>query len=182
MDQERGTFYFLEMNARIQVEHPVTEAVTGVDLIAEQIAIADGAGLRLTQSAIRRTGCAIECRVNAEDPENDFRPSPGTVRSVTWPGGEGLRVDTHIASGSRVPPFYDSLMAKIIAHGPDRRTALARLREAIVGTRLDGVATNLAFHSTVLDNAEFQQGGVDTGFLARLLEARSAKTEIARHG
>jgi acetyl-CoA carboxylase biotin carboxylase subunit len=182
VDSDRGTFYFLEMNARIQVEHPVTEAVTAVDLIAEQIAIADGAGLRFTQSAVSRNGCAIECRINAEDPDNDFRPSPGVVRAVTWPSGEGIRVDTHIASGSRVPPFYDSLLAKIIAHGPDRPTALARLRHAIASTRLEGVATNLSFHATVLDNAEFQNGGVDTGFLARLLEARAAKTDNARHG
>jgi acetyl-CoA carboxylase biotin carboxylase subunit len=182
VDQERGTFYFLEMNARIQVEHPVTEAVTGVDLIAEQIAIAEGSGLRLTQSAIRQNGCAIECRVNAEDPSHDFRPSPGVVRTVAWPTGEGIRVDTHIASGSRVPPFYDSLMAKIIAHGPDRRTALARLAQAIASTRLEGVATNLAFHATVLDDADFQRGGVDTGFLARLLGTRPAQTDIARHG
>jgi acetyl-CoA carboxylase biotin carboxylase subunit len=182
VDQERGTFYFLEMNARIQVEHPVTEAITGVDLIAEQIAIADGSGLRLAQSAIRQNGCAIECRVNAEDPSHDFRPSPGVVRTVAWPTGEGIRVDTHIASGSRVPPFYDSLMAKIIAHGPDRRTALARLAQAIASTRLEGVATNLAFHATVLDDADFQRGGVDTGFLARLPGTRPAQTDIARHG
>src|SRR6185295_16754647 len=106
VDRERETFYFLEMNARIQVEHPVTEAVTGVDLVAEQIAVADGTGLRLTQDSIRTQGCAIECRVNAEDPANDFRPSPGTVLEAQWPAGEGIRVDTHIASGSRVPPFY----------------------------------------------------------------------------
>src|SRR5882757_9036893 len=134
------------MNARIQVEHPVTEAVTGVDLIAEQIAIADGAGLRLAQSDIQRRGCAIECRVNAEDPANDFRPCPGRVREVTWPREEGIRVDTYIALGSIVPPFYDSLMAKIIAHAPDRAAALTRLRQAIASTRLVGIHTNLPFH------------------------------------
>jgi acetyl-CoA carboxylase biotin carboxylase subunit len=182
VDRERNAFYFLEMNARIQVEHPVTEAVTGVDLIAEQIAIADGARLRFEQNAIRRTGCAIECRVNAEDPANDFRPSPGTLREVSWPAGEGIRVDTHIATGSRIPPFYDSLMAKIIAHGPDRATALARLRQAIASTRLVGVATNLPFHARVLDNAEFQAGGVDTGYVARLLETRPAPQERMSNG
>jgi acetyl-CoA carboxylase biotin carboxylase subunit len=143
-----------------------------VDLIAEQIAIAEGAGLRFSQSDIQREGCAIECRVNAEDPANDFRPSPGTVREAHWPAGAGVRVDTHIASGSKVPPFYDSLMGKIIARGADRAEALVRLRQAIASTQLIGVATNLAFHTSVLNNAEFQAGGVDTGFLARMLESQ----------
>jgi acetyl-CoA carboxylase, biotin carboxylase subunit len=183
VDRERDAFYFLEMNARIQVEHPVTEAVTGVDLVAEQIAIADGAGLRLSQSDIRPRGCAIECRVNAEDPANDFRPSPGRVRDVSWPTGEGIRVDTHIAAGSNIPPFYDSLMAKIIAHAPDRPAALERLRQAISSTRLMGVATNLPFHEAVLLHPEFQAGGVDTGFVARLLETRRPPApEVARRG
>jgi acetyl-CoA carboxylase biotin carboxylase subunit len=182
VDRERETFYFLEMNARIQVEHPVTEAVTGVDLIAEQIAVASGAGLRLAQADIQRQGCAIECRVNAEDPANDFRPSPGQVREVVWPAGEGIRVDTHIATGSRIPPFYDSLLAKIIAHGPDRATAVTRLRHAIAATRLVGVHTNLSFHEVVLAAPEFQQGGFDTGFLARLLERSPVAPERIGHG
>jgi acetyl-CoA carboxylase, biotin carboxylase subunit len=181
VDRERGTYYFLEMNARIQVEHPVTEAVTGVDLIAEQIAIADDSGLRLAQSDIQRRGCAIECRVNAEDPADDFRPSPGLVREVSWPSQEGIRVDTHIAPGSCVPPFYDSLLAKIIAQGPDRACALARLRCAIASTRLDGVHTNLPFHEAVLADPEFEAGGFDTGFVARLLERSAAGTERARN-
>ncbi len=170
------------MNARIQVEHPVTEAVTGVDLVAEQIAIAGGAGLRLAQSDIQPHGCAIECRVNAEDPAHDFRPSPGQVREATWPSHEGIRVDTHIAAGARVPPFYDSLMAKIIAHGPDRGAALTRLRHAIAATRVVGVNTNLYFHDVVLADAEFQKGGFDTGFLERLLERHPVMTERASHG
>jgi len=181
VDRERDTFYFLEMNARIQVEHPVTEAVTGVDLVAEQIAIAGGAGLRLQQSDIQLKGCAIECRVNAEDSAHDFRPSPGLVREVTWPSGGGIRVDTHIAAGSRVPPFYDSLLAKIIAHAPDRNSAVARLRDAIGATRLTGVQTNLPFHELVLADAEFQAGGFDTGFVARLIERRDT-AERARNG
>jgi len=181
VDRERDTFYFLEMNARIQVEHPVTEAVTGVDLVAEQIAIAGGAGLRLQQSDIQLKGCAIECRVNAEDSAHDFRPSPGLVREVAWPSGGGIRVDTHIAAGSRVPPFYDSLLAKIIAHAPDRNSAVARLREAIGATRLTGVQTNLPFHELVLADAEFQAGGFDTGFVARLIERRDT-AERARNG
>ncbi len=170
VDGERGEFYFLEMNARIQVEHPVTEAVTGVDLVAEQIAIAGGEGLRLGQRDVRPSGCAIECRVNAEDPAQDFAPSPGRVTEVSWPGGPGIRVDTHIEGGSRVPPFYDSLLAKIIAHGADRAAALARLRQAIAATRLAGVASNLTFLAAVLADERFQAGGVDTGFVARLLE------------
>jgi acetyl-CoA carboxylase biotin carboxylase subunit len=168
VDVERNSFYFLEMNARIQVEHPVTEAVTGVDLVAEQIAIAEGGELRLAQSDVRQQGWAIECRVNAEDPADGFRPSPGVVREVTWPSGEGIRVDTHIESGSRIPPFYDSLMAKIIAHAGDRRSAIARLRGAVAATRLVGVATNLSFQERVLGHADFLAGGVDTGFVARL--------------
>jgi acetyl-CoA carboxylase, biotin carboxylase subunit len=170
VDAERDTFFFLEMNARIQVEHPVTEAVTGVDLIAEQIAIASGAGIRLSQSDIRPSGWALECRVNAEDPARDFQPSPGRVSEVAWPSGPGIRVDTHIGSGAVIPPFYDSLMAKIIAHGPDRVSALDRLRTSIASARITGVATNLPFHAAILDDEEFQRGGVDTGFVARLLE------------
>ncbi len=170
VDTEREAFYFLEMNARIQVEHPVTEAVTGVDLVAEQIAIAEGAGLRLKQSDVHPRGCAIECRVNAEDPAREFQPSPGRVTEAAWPTGSGIRVDTHIATGSRIPPFYDSLMAKIIAHGPERTAALSRLREAIAAARVTGVATNLPFHAEALADPEFQAGGVDTGFVARLLE------------
>lgn len=177
VDLERDAFHFLEMNARIQVEHPVTEAVTGVDLVAEQIAIAAGEGLRLSQPDIRRRGCAIECRVNAEDPLRDFRPSPGRVSTVHWPTGEGVRVDTHIEPGATIPPFYDSLMAKIITHGEERHTALERMWWAIASTRIQGVVSNLPLHSTILANREFQEGGVDTGFLARLLEGAPVYVE-----
>ena len=176
VDTHRDSFYFLEMNARIQVEHPVTEAVTGVDLVAEQIAIASGAGLQLTQADVRTQGCAMECRVNAEDPDRDFQPSPGVVREVAWPSGPGIRVDTHIAAGSRIPPFYDSLMAKVIAHAPNRSLTLERMKRAIASACVTGVATNLSFHTRVLNNPEFQAGAVDTGFLARLLERTSMKS------
>jgi len=172
VDTRREAFYFLEMNARIQVEHPVTEAVTGLDLIAEQIAIADGTGLRLRQTEIRTVGCAIECRVNAEDYRNEFKPSPGRVSNVSWPSGSGIRVDSHVVQGSTIPPFYDSLMGKIIASGPDRAHALARLRGAIAATRISGVKSNLGFHSAALDDPEFQAGGVDTGFVDRLFARR----------
>ena len=182
VDAERGAFYFLEMNARIQVEHPVTEAVTGIDLVAQQIAIAGGDGLRLEQADIRRQGCAMECRVNAEDPRRDFQPSPGRVSDVAWPSGPGIRVDTHIEPGSSVPPHYDSLLAKIVAHTPDRAATLALLRHALATTRVVGVATNLDFHATVLADREFETGGVDTGFVARLLARRAAAAEASPHG
>ena len=173
-DVPRDAFYFLEMNARIQVEHPVTEAVTGIDLIAEQIAIADGNGLGMAQQDIVCAGAAIECRINAEDPERDFAPSPGAISAVRWPAGEGIRVDTHIVDGARIPPFYDSMIAKVIAHGPDRATALARLRTALADVRIAGVATNLAFQQAVLADPDFACGGVDTGFLARFLDGAKA--------
>jgi acetyl-CoA carboxylase biotin carboxylase subunit len=182
VDVDREAFYFLEMNARIQVEHPVTEMVTGVDLVAEQIAIAAGDGLRLTQEQIRSSGCALECRVNAEDPARDFQPSPGLVSDASWPVGAGIRVDTHVLSGARIPPFYDSLMAKIIAHAPERPATLALMQNAIAGTRLTGVATNLQFHAAVLGDAEFRTGGVDTGFVARLLERAATLSRRSNHG
>ena len=168
VDVERQCFYFLEMNSRIQVEHPVTEAITGVDLVAEQIAVASGQGLRLRQQDLRFAGHAIECRINAEDPQRDFAPSPGRVRRAVWPAGEGLRFDTHIDDGAMVPPFYDSLMGKVIAHGIDREAALQRLHQALAATHIEGVATNIAFHQRVLADDEFRRGGVDTGFVARL--------------
>ena len=171
VDTERDCFYFLEMNSRIQVEHPVTEAVTGVDLVAEQIAIAAGEGLRLQQADVRFSGHAIECRINAEDAEHDFAPSPGRVRRAVWPAGLGLRVDTHIDDGAMVPPFYDSLMGKVIAHGSDRAAAVAQLQQALANTHIEGVATNISFHQRVLADAEFRQGGIDTGYVARLIAA-----------
>ena len=182
VDLERGAFYFLEMNARIQVEHPITEAVTGVDLVAEQIAIADARGLRLKQENVNSSGCAIECRINAEDPARDFHPSPGTVRSAVWPAGEGVRVDTHIVSGARIPPFYDSLMGKIIVHAADRPTALERMRRALSSTHIERVSTNLAFHSDVLADREFQRGGVDTSYVPRFLERWRLPQQVPAHG
>lgn len=181
VDLDRDAFYFLEMNARIQVEHPITEAVTGVDIVAEQIAIAGGQ-MRLRQENIRNHGCAIECRINAEDPARDFHPSPGTIQEAAWPSGEGVRVDTHIFSGARVPPFYDSLLAKIIVHGADRAKALARMRDALAATSLRGVASNTAFLAEVLSDPEFETGGVDTSYLARFMEKQRQKQEAHAHG
>ena len=177
VDVEHDAFYFLEMNARIQVEHPVTEVVTGVDLVAEQFAVAEGEGLRSMPRLGESRGCAMECRINAEDPGRDFQPSPGTVTEATWPAGADIRVDTHIESGACVPPFYDSLLAKIIVGGPDRPTVLRSMRAALTRAHVAGVATNLGLHAAILADADFVRGGVDTGFLARFLERDSARQE-----
>ncbi|MEI9886134.1 MAG: biotin carboxylase N-terminal domain-containing protein [Rhizomicrobium sp.] len=167
VDAGRGEFYFLEMNARIQVEHPVTEAVTGLDLVAEQIAVAEGRKLRPALHGIAPQGHAIEFRVNAEDSGRDFRPSPGTVTKAVFPAGDGIRVDTHVEAGSAMPPFYDSLVAKIIVHAEDRPAALALARRALAGCRIEGIATNLDMHRALLDDGEFARGGVDTAYFAR---------------
>jgi acetyl-CoA carboxylase biotin carboxylase subunit len=165
VDPVREAFYFLEVNARIQVEHPVTEAVTGLDLVAEQIAIAEGRPLRLRQEDVTIAGHAIECRLNAEDPDRGFLPSPGTVTTAVFPAGPGIRVDTHIQGGSVVPPHYDSLLAKVISRGADRDDALARLRGALARCDIRGVATNLRMHASLLASPEFARGGVGTDWL-----------------
>ena len=176
VDTQRAAFYFLELNARIQVEHPVTEAVTGLDLVAEQIAIAEGRGLRLSQASVGFGGHAIECRINAEDPADGFRPSPGTVTSAVFPAGPGIRVDTHIQAGSAVPPQYDSLLAKLVVSGADRAQALARLRSALARCQVDGVATTLPMLSRMVDDGEWAAGGVDSGWLER------GRTRLAEGG
>jgi len=152
VDTQRATFYFLELNARIQVEHPVTEEITGLDLVAEQIAIAEGRGLRLSQASVDFAGHAIECRINAEDPAAGFRPSPGTVTGAVFPAGPGIRVDTHIQAGSAVSPQYDSLLAKLVVSGADRAQALARLRGALARCQVAGLATNLPLLSRMVDD------------------------------
>ncbi len=167
VDAQRGEFFFLEMNARIQVEHPVTEAITGLDLVAEQICVAEGAPLRLKQDEIGFDGHAIEFRINAEDAGQDFRPSPGTVTRAIFPAGDGIRIDTHIETGAKVPPFYDSLLAKLIVSGADRADAIARARGALADCRIEGVKTNLAMHRAIIDSPEFQRGGVDTNWFQR---------------
>jgi acetyl-CoA carboxylase, biotin carboxylase subunit len=171
VDADRGEFYFLEVNARIQVEHPVTEAITGLDIVAEQIAIAEGRPLRLRQEDVRFAGHAIECRINAEDPARDFRPSPGTVSRAVLPVGLGgrVRVDTHVQAGAAVPAYYDSLLAKVIAHGADRDAALGTLRDALDRCVVEGVMTNLELQRAVIGSPGFAGGGVDTGYLGRWL-------------
>ena len=158
-------FYFIEMNTRLQVEHTVTEMIYGVDLVVMQIEVAAGRKLALRQKDIAMRGHAIECRVNAEHPRT-FAPSPGRISHYHPPGGPGVRVDTHIYSGYEVPPHYDSLLAKIVAHGDDRKQALARMRGAIAETVIEGIDTNLRLHAEVLRDGAFSQGGVGTGFLA----------------
>lgn len=170
VDAERGAIYFLEMNARIQVEHPVTEEVTGLDLVAEQLSVAEGRSLRLVQAQVPTDGHAIECRLNAEDWARGFRPSPGTVERATFPAGPGFRVDTHVQAGAAIPPYYDSLAAKLIVHGRDRADAVARLRAALACCRVDGVATNLPLHRAIAADPCFGAGAADTAFLARFLE------------
>ncbi|WP_425050146.1 acetyl-CoA carboxylase biotin carboxylase subunit [Psychromarinibacter sp. S121] len=169
VDVEREEFYFLEMNARIQVEHPVTEAITGLDLIALQISIAEGAPLPLTQEDISLGGHAIECRLNAEDPARDFMPSPGRVAQAWFPSLPGLRVDTHMTPGAMIPPFYDSMVAKLITHGETRAEAIERMQAALKVCALDGIATNAPLHAAILSDDAFRQGGVDTNYLPGLL-------------
>jgi acetyl-CoA carboxylase, biotin carboxylase subunit len=152
-----GTFYFIEMNTRIQVEHPITEMVTGVDLVREQIRVASGEALGYKQSAIALSGHAIECRVNAEDPEH-FVPSPGTVTAWLPPGGYGVRVDSHLMPGAVVPPFYDSLIAKIIVHGRDRAEAISRMQRALAETVVEGVKTTIPYHQKLLADPAFLSG------------------------
>ncbi len=166
VDAARDEYYFLEMNARIQVEHPVTEAVTGLDLVREQIAVAEGRPLRLRQDDIAARGHAIELRINAEDPFEDFRPSPGRITRCLLPAGAGIRVDTYIETGAIVPPFYDSLLAKIIVHAPDRAQAIAGARRALENTRIEGVRTNIAMHQAGLVDSDFAHGGVSTDWFA----------------
>jgi acetyl-CoA carboxylase biotin carboxylase subunit len=174
VDVDRDEFYFLEMNARIQVEHPVTEAISGLDLVAAQIAIAEGKPLGLTQDDIALNGHSFECRINAEDIAADFRPSPGRVGNVWFPSATGLRVDTHIQSGAMISPHYDSMIAKVITWGETRDIALQRMRDILAICVLDGVKTNIPLHRVILDDAAFAAGGIDTNYLGQLLAKKPA--------
>jgi acetyl-CoA carboxylase biotin carboxylase subunit len=176
LDCERDCFYFLEMNARIQVEHPVTEAICGLDLVAEQIAVAEGRGLEATQDDVRFAGHAIECRINAEDWSRDFQPSPGRIDMANYAVGAGIRVDTYVEAGVEIPPFYDSLMAKIIVHGGTRAAALGRLAHTLRYSTLRGVATTLPLHRAIIDDPAFVAGGVHTGYLDQFLAARAPRS------
>ena len=162
-----GQFYFMEMNTRIQVEHPVTEMATDVDLVKEQIRVAAGEPLSIPEGGLALRGHVIECRVNAEDPARNFQPSPGQLTTFHPPGGPGVRVDTHIYAGYHVPPYYDSLLAKVIVHGHDRTEALARMHQALDSFIIEGVTTTIPFLSRVIQHPAFQAGAVDTKFLER---------------
>ncbi|MFN2570644.1 MAG: acetyl-CoA carboxylase biotin carboxylase subunit [Gemmatimonadales bacterium] len=162
-----GSFYFMEMNTRIQVEHPVTEMCTNFDLVKEQIAVAAGAPLSFVMNGHRLRGHAIECRVNAEDPSRNFQPSPGLITAYHPPGGPGVRVDTHIYAGYTVPPYYDSLLAKVIVHGNTRTEALARMRQALDSFIIEGVTTTIPFLARVMRHPDFVAGKIDTKFLER---------------
>jgi acetyl-CoA carboxylase, biotin carboxylase subunit len=163
-------FYFIEMNTRIQVEHPVTEFITGIDLVKEQIKIALGKKLPFAQRHIQLKGHAIECRINAEDVKANFRPAPGRITQLILPGGIGVRIDTHIYPGYEVPPFYDSMIAKLIVHAPTRKEAIRKMIVALEQFMIDGITTNLEFHYSLMHTQEFVSGNVDTGFIGRFLE------------
>jgi len=166
---EDRSFYFMEMNTRIQVEHPITEMVTGIDLIKSQIEIAAGLPLTITQDDIKITGHSIECRINAENPSKGFRPSPGLITNLHTPGGKGIRIDSAIYCGYTVPPTYDSMLAKLIVHGENRDEALAKMHSALGEFIVDGIDTNIDFHFDILEDERFASGNYNTGFIEALL-------------
>ena len=174
---KHGDFYFIEMNTRIQVEHPVTEWVTGIDLIREQIRIAAGKHLTYTQEDVHVHGHAIEVRINAEDTEHDFRPSPGTVTNVHFPGGKGVRIDSALFAGYQIPPYYDSMIAKLIVYDKNRKLALRKLRNALGELVLEGVKTNIDYQYEIINDEDFIEGNVDTGFIERFQKKHQSENE-----
>jgi acetyl-CoA carboxylase biotin carboxylase subunit len=169
---ENGEFYFIEMNTRLQVEHPVTEAITGIDLVHEQIRVAAGLGLSVKQKDVRFSGHAIECRINAEDPRN-FTPSPGLITHYHTPGGLGIRVDSGVYSGYRIPPYYDSLIGKLIVHGRNRVECMMRLRRALDEFVVDGVKTTLPLFQELIGNQDIANGAYDIHWLEKYLASQS---------
>lgn len=169
---ENRDFYFMEMNTRIQVEHPITEEVTGFDLVKAQIEVASGLPLRIKQSDVKLTGHAIECRINAENPSQNFRPSPGTIHALYVPGGPGIRIDGAVYQGYTITPYYDSMISKLIAHGADRDEAIRKMRWALSEFIVDGVDTNIDFQLEIIKQPEFLSGNYDNGFLTRYMEAK----------
>lgn len=166
--EKNGSFYFMEMNTRIQVEHPVTEWVTGIDLVKEQIRIASGEKLLFSQEDITLTGHAIECRINAEDPAKNFRPSPGMITDLYLPGGKGVRMDTAVYSGYTIPPYYDSMLAKLIVHGRNREEAILKMRSALGEVIIEGVKTNVDYQYEILHHPDFVSGDTDIEFINKL--------------
>jgi acetyl-CoA carboxylase biotin carboxylase subunit len=167
---EDGKFYFIEMNTRVQVEHPITEMITGIDIVKQQLRIAAGEALPFTQKDIKITGHAIECRINAEDPKS-FLPSPGTINLFHAPGGPGIRVDSHIYNGYQVPPYYDSLIGKLISHGENRNIAIARMHNALEEALIEGIKTNIPMHQFIIDHPQFRAGGTNIHFLEKLMSS-----------
>lgn len=163
-----GSFYFMEMNTRIQVEHPVTEWVTGIDLIKEQIRIASGEKIKIHQDEVKLTGHAIECRINAENPAKNFRPSPGKITDIYLPGGKGVRIDSAIYSGYTVPPYYDSMLAKLIVHAKTRREAINKMKSALGEVIIEGIDTNIDYLYELINHPDYQSGNVDIEFIERL--------------
>jgi len=166
---DHGNFYFLEVNKRIQVEHPITEEVTGIDLVKQQIMIAMGEPLRIAQSDVHVKGHAIECRINAEDPFDDFRPSPGRIEMYYSPGGRGVRVDSHAYAGYMIPPHYDSMIGKLITFGKDRREAMDKMSRALSEYMITGVKTTIPFEMAILQDPNFRRGVYSTNFIEQLL-------------
>ncbi|WP_415913635.1 acetyl-CoA carboxylase biotin carboxylase subunit [Paraburkholderia sp. J63] len=181
-DETRGEFYFIEMNTRIQVEHPVTEAITGVDLVRETLRIADGEPLRLRQQDIVLRGAAIECRINAEDPDHDFRPSPGTIDELVWPAGPGVRIDSMLYPGYTIPPFYDSLLAKLIVFDESRPAAFARLDRALRELHIGGVKTTGPLHRALAVDADVRAGRYHTNYLEAWMSAWRAQRSAPHNG
>jgi acetyl-CoA carboxylase biotin carboxylase subunit len=169
--EKTGEFYFMEMNTRIQVEHPVTEWVTGIDLIKEQIRIASGRKLSFTQEDIHLTGHAIECRINAENPKKGFRPSPGTLTDMYLPGGKGIRIDAAIYSGYTIPPYYDSMIAKMIVWAKNRKEAIAKMQSALGEVIIEGIDTNVDYQYEILNHPDYISGDIDIEFVQKLSEA-----------
>ena len=169
---ENRDFYFMEMNTRIQVEHPITEEVTGFDLVKAQIEIADGKPLDIKQEDVKMRGHAIECRINAENPDKGFRPSPGTITALYMPGGPGIRIDGAVYQGYTITPYYDSMISKLIAHGSDREDAINKMRWALSEFIVEGVDTNIDFQLEIIRNADFRAGKYDNGFLERYMEEK----------
>ena len=164
---KKGHFYFIEMNTRIQVEHPITEMVTGIDLVKEQIKLAAGEKLSVISEKVKILGHAIECRINAEDPDKDFIPSPGKIGKLYLPGGPGIRIDTHVYSGYTIPPFYDSLIAKIISFGADRNESITRMQRALREVEIENVKNTSSLHAKIMNSEQFRKGSVSTDFLSK---------------
>jgi len=174
---KNNNFYFMEMNTRIQVEHPVTELITGIDLIKEQIRIAAGERIHIKQEDIKINGAAIECRINAEDPDNNFAPCPGKIETLNLPGGPGVRIDTHVYSGYTISPYYDSLIAKLITHGQDRKEAIQKMKSALDELIIEPIKTTIPFHRELMNNALFLRGEISTHFIQDMLKEKTNTEE-----